>query len=102
LAAADVGIAMGSIGTAVAMETADVVLLKDDIGQVPYLIELSKATMVNIRTNIIVSMTIVFGSVAASAFGWFGPVIGAIMHEVAAVPVIANAATLIGWKSKKF
>jgi cation transport ATPase len=46
-------------------------------------------------------MTIVFGSVAASAFGLFGPVIGAIMHEVAAVPVIANAATLIGWKSKK-
>jgi Cd2+/Zn2+-exporting ATPase len=101
LAAADVGIAMGSIGTAVAMETADIVLLKDDIGKVPYLIELSKATMVNIRTNIIVSMTIVFGSVAASALGLFGPVIGAIMHEVAAVPVIANAATLIGWKSKK-
>lgn len=101
LAAADVGIAMGSIGTAVAMETADVVLLTDDIGQVPYLVELSQATMVNIRTNIIVSMSIVFGSVAASALGWFGPVIGAIMHEVAAVPVIANAATLIGWKSKK-
>lgn len=101
LAAADVGIAMGSIGTAVAMETADVVLLTDDIGQVPYLIELSKATMVNIRTNIIVSMTIVLGSVAASALGLFGPVIGAIMHEVAAVPVVANAATLIGWRSKK-
>jgi Cd2+/Zn2+-exporting ATPase len=101
LAAADIGIAMGSIGTAVAMETADVVLLTDEIGQVPYLIELSQATMVNIRTNIAVSMTIVFGSVAASALGVFGPVIGAIMHEVAAVPVIANAATLIGWKSKK-
>jgi len=101
LAAADVGIAMGSIGTAVAMETADVVLLSDEIGQVPYLIELSQATMINIRTNIIISMTIVFGSVAASALGLFGPVMGAIMHEVAAVPVIANAATLIGWKSKK-
>jgi len=101
LAAADIGIAMGSIGTAVAMETADVVLLTDEIGQVPYLIELSQATMVNIRTNIAVSMTIVLGSVAASALGVFGPVIGAIMHEVAAVPVIANAATLIGWKSKK-
>jgi Cd2+/Zn2+-exporting ATPase len=101
LAAADVGIAMGSVGTAVAMETADVVLLTDEIGQIPYLIELSQATMVNIRTNIIVSMSIVFGSVAASALGIFGPVIGAIMHEVAAVPVIANAATLIGWKSKK-
>ena len=101
LAAADVGIAMGSIGTAVAMETADVVLLTDEIGQVPYLIELSQATMANIRTNITVSMTIVLGSVAASALGMFGPVIGAIMHEVAAVPVIANAATLIGWRSKK-
>ena len=101
LAAADVGIAMGSVGTAVAMETADVVLLTDDIGQVPYLIELSQATMTNIRTNIIISMAIVFGSVAASALGLFGPVMGAIMHEVAAVPVIANAATLIGWKSKK-
>jgi cation transport ATPase len=43
----------------------------------------------------------VLASVAASALGIFGPVIGAIMHEVAAVPVIANAATLIGWKSKK-
>ena len=101
LAAADIGIAMGSIGTAVAMETADVVLLTDEIGQVPYLIELSQATMANIRTNITVSMTIVLGSVAASALGVIGPVIGAIMHEVAAVPVIANAATLIGWKSKK-
>jgi Cd2+/Zn2+-exporting ATPase len=101
LAAADIGIAMGSIGTAVAMETADVVLLTDEIGQVPYLIELSQATMVNIRTNIAVSMTIVLGSVVASALGVIGPVIGAIMHEVAAVPVIANAATLIGWKSKK-
>ncbi len=101
LAAADVGIAMGSIGTAVAMETADVVLLTDEIGQVPYLIELSQATMANIKVNIAVSMTIVLGTVAVSAMGMIGPVIGAIMHEVAAVPVIANAATLIGWKSKK-
>jgi len=101
LAVADVGIAMGNIGTAVAMETADIVLLTDEIGQVPYLIELSQATMANIRTNIIVSMTIVSFSIIAGALGIFGPVIGAIMHEVAAVPVIANAATLIGWKSKK-
>lgn len=101
LAAADVGVAMGSIGTAVAMETADVVLMTDEIGQVPYLIELSRATMVNIRTNIVISMTIVLGGVVASALGLFGPVVGAIMHEVAAVPVIANAARLIGWKSKR-
>jgi heavy metal translocating P-type ATPase len=100
LAAADVGIAMGSIGTAVAMETADIVLLTDDVGQVPYVIELSKATLSTIKWNIIISMTIVMGSVGASALGYIGPVIGAIMHEVAAVPVIANAARLISRKPK--
>jgi len=100
LAAADVGIAMGSIGTAVAMETADIVLLTDDIGQVPYVIELSKATMSTIKWNIAISMSIVLTSVALSALGVFGPVIGAIMHEVAAVPVIANAARLITRKPK--
>jgi Cd2+/Zn2+-exporting ATPase len=100
LAVADVGIAMGSIGTAVAMETADVVLLTDDIGQVPYLIELSQATLSTIRWNIAISMTIVLGTVVVSALGMIGPFIGAIMHEVAAVPVVANAARLISRKPK--
>lgn len=98
LAAADVGIAMGSIGTAVAMETADIVLLTDEIGQVPYVIELSQATMRTIKWNIFISMSIVFASVALSFLGVFGPVIGAVMHEVAAIPVIANAARLISRK----
>ena len=100
LAVANVGIAMGSIGTAVAMETADVVLLTDDIGQVPYLIELSQATLSTIRWNIAISMTVVIGTVIVSALGLIGPFIGAIMHEVAAVPVIANAAMLISRKPK--
>jgi len=100
LAAADVGIAMGSIGTAVALETADIVLLTDDVGQVPYIIELSQATLSTIKWNIVISMTIVLASVGASALGLIGPVIGAIMHEVAAVPVIANAARLISRKPK--
>ncbi len=100
LAAADVGIAMGTIGTAVAMETADIVLLSDNIGEVPYVIELSKGMMSVIKWNIAISMTVVLSSVGASAMGLFGPVIGAIMHEVAAVPVIANAARLISRKPK--
>ena len=100
LAAADVGVAMGSIGTAVALETADIVLLTDDVGQVPYIIELSQATLSTIRWNIVISMTIVPASVGDSALGLIGSVIGAIMHEVVAVPVIANAARLISRKPK--
>lgn len=101
LAAADIGIAMGSIGTAVAMETADIVLLKDDVGQIPYVLELSQATMSTIKKNIVFSMTMNVTSVILSGLGVFGPVVGAMMHEVAAVPVIANSARLITRKPGK-
>jgi Cd2+/Zn2+-exporting ATPase len=88
LAAADVGIAMGAIGTAVAMETADVVLLTDEIERVPDLIELSRASLGTIRNNVVFSMSII------------GPVVGAAMHEASALPVVANSARLIGRKPR--
>jgi len=101
LAAADIGIAMGSIGTAVAMETADIVLLRDDVSQIPYVLELSQATMSTIKKNIVFSMGMNVTSVILSGLGFFGPVVGAMMHEVAAVPVIANSARLITRKPGK-
>ncbi len=101
LAAAEIGIAMGSIGTAVAMETADIVLLRDDVGQIPYVLELSQATMSTIKKNIVFSMGMNVTSVILSGLGVFGPVVGAMMHEVAAVPVIANSARLITRKPGK-
>jgi len=96
LAAADVGIAMGAIGTAVAMETADVVLLSDDIQRVPDLIELSRASLGTIRNNVVFSMSMNLLSVALSVLGMIGPVAGAAMHEASALPVVANSARLIG------
>ena len=65
------------------------------MGQVPYIIELSQATLSTIS-----AMTIVLNTVGASALGLIGPVIGANMHEVAAVPVIANVARLISRKPR--
>jgi Cd2+/Zn2+-exporting ATPase len=100
LAAADVGIAMGAIGTAVAMETADIVLLTDQVQRVPYLIDLSRSSLGVIRNNVIFSMSMNVLSVLLSVFGVIGPVVGAVMHEVSALPVVANSARLISWKSR--
>ncbi len=98
LAAADVGLAMGNAGTAVAMETADVVLLTDNLERLPYLIDLSRTSLGVIRKNVIFSMSWNLLSVVLSALGAIGPVFGAIMHELSALPVIANSARLINRK----
>lgn len=100
LAKADVGIAMGSVGTNVAMETADIVLLTDKLERIPYLIELSRASLVVIRNNVLFSMSVNILSVILSVIGVIGPVVGAIMHEVSALPVVANSARLINRKSR--
>jgi Cd2+/Zn2+-exporting ATPase len=100
LAAADVGIAMGNIGTNVAMETADVVLLTDHLDRLPYLIDLSRASLKTIRNNVILSMSVNVLSVVLSIGGVIGPVLGAVMHELSALPVVANSARLIHWKKK--
>jgi Zn2+/Cd2+-exporting ATPase len=96
LAAADVGIAMGSIGTAVAMETADIVLLSDHVERLPYLIGLSRMALGTIRNNVVFSMSMNVLSVALGVLGMIGPVLGAAMHEASALPVVANSARLIG------
>jgi Cd2+/Zn2+-exporting ATPase len=101
LAAADVGIAMGAIGTAVAMETADVVLLTDEIQRVPDLIELSRAGLGTIRNNVIFSMSMNLLSVVLGVLGIIGPVVGAAMHEASALPVVANSARLIGRRPRR-
>lgn len=99
LAKADIGIAMGTAGTNIAMETADIVLLTDKLERIPYLIDLSRVSLSTIRNNVIFSMTMNILSVALGILGIIGPVVGAIMHEVSALPVIANSARLIGRKS---
>ena len=93
---------MGSIGTAVAMETADVVLMTDRLERLPELIELSRTGLTVIRNNVIFAMSMNVLSVLLSAFGVIGPVIGAVMHEVSALPVVANSARLISRKPKPF
>jgi Zn2+/Cd2+-exporting ATPase len=98
LAAADVGIAMGLAGTDVALETADIGLMADEIDRIPQIIELSRQALGVIRQNVIFSMSMNVLSVVLGGFGIIGPVVGALMHEISALPVLANSARLINYR----
>ncbi|MHB0996696.1 MAG: heavy metal translocating P-type ATPase [Elusimicrobiales bacterium] len=98
MAAADIGVAMGLGGTDVAMETASIGLMSDELERLPQVIDLSRKTLQVIRQNVIFSLSMNVLSVILGGYGVIGPVAGALMHEFSALPVLANAARLINYK----
>jgi len=92
---ASVGIAMGAAGSAVALETADVAIMSDDIGRIPYLLRLSRATARIVRQNLVLSLAIVAVLVPLSAFDLaeMGPVV--LLHEGSTLLVVGNALRLL-------
>ena len=94
LKTADVSVAMGSVGSDVAIEAADIALLGDDIGKIPYLKKLSNSTLFTIKANIIMSMTINAVAIVCSILGLLNPVTGAIVHNAGSCLVVLNAALL--------
>ena len=94
LKSADVSVAMGSVGSDVAIEAADIALLGDDIGKIPYLKKLSNSTLFTIKANIIMSMTINAVAIVCSVLGLLNPVTGAIVHNAGSCLVVLNAALL--------
>ncbi|MCF6460261.1 heavy metal translocating P-type ATPase [Clostridium sp. Cult3] len=101
LASADLGIAIGGAGTDVAMETADVVLMSDEINKLSYAIGLSRATVKNMKQNIYFAI-IVAGALIA---GVLGKVVflssGMLIHELSVLLVIINAVRLLGYGDKR-
>ncbi len=94
LKTAHVGVAMGGMGSDIAVEAADIALMGDDISKIPYLKRLSRSALRTIKWNIIASMTINFVAVALSVLGWLNPVTGALVHNAGSVLVVLNAALL--------
>ena len=86
---------MGGIGSDIAVESADAVLVEDDIRRLPYLFALMKKVIGNVRQNIILSLFINFSAVLLSAFGLLNPVTGALVHNGGSVLVVVNAARLL-------
>src|SRR6266566_798672 len=96
LATANVGVAMGLAGTDVAIETAEIALLSDDLAKLPHLLGLSRQAMRAIKQNLVFSLTVLAIAVGLAIPGILSPITGALLHELSSIPVIANSARLIG------
>lgn len=94
LKTASVGVAMGSMGSDIAVEAADIALMSDDISKIPYLKRLSNATVKTIKLSITLSMCINFLAVTLSVLGLLNPTTGALVHNAGSCFVVLIAALL--------
>ena len=101
LAQADVGIAMGIQGTDVALETADIALMQDNLDQLVYLIKLSRKTVAKIHQNIGFSLALVALLIVTALTGVMSLTTGLLLNEGSALVVIANAMVLRKYQMNK-
>jgi Cd2+/Zn2+-exporting ATPase len=95
LAAADLGIAMGAVGSGVAIETADVALMSDELDKMPYVIRLGRATMRNIHTNVAIALGLKLGFIALAMSGVATLWMAVLADTGASLLVTANALRLL-------
>ncbi len=96
-----VGIAMGGIGSDIAVDAADIALVSDDIRHIPHLLCLSQKTMNTIKLNLTLSMALNFTAILLAMTGALNPIVGALVHNVGSVAVIVNSSLLLKWKKKE-
>jgi Cd2+/Zn2+-exporting ATPase len=101
LVEADVGIAMGAMGTDAAIEAADIALTGDDLSKVSEAIALSRKTVSIIKQSIFISIAINGIALILASTGEIGPVVGAIVHNIGSIIVVGNSSRLIGYRFKK-
>lgn len=95
---ADVGIAMGGVGSDIAVDAADIALVDDEVKELPHLFALSRRMMDTIKINLTFSMGLNFLAILLAITGYLGPVIGALVHNAGSVFVIIHSALLLKWK----
>ncbi|MEM7736331.1 MAG: cation-translocating P-type ATPase [Deinococcota bacterium] len=96
---ATVGVAMGGAGTDVALETADIALMADDLTKLPYALSLSRASRRMIVQNLIISLGVIVLLVPSAIFGLATISIAIVFHEGSTLVVVANALRLLGFKN---
>jgi Cd2+/Zn2+-exporting ATPase len=95
LAAADIGIAMGAAGTDVAIESADIALMADDLGKIPEAIGLARATLNNIRQNVVIALLTVIGLLAGVFANEVHMAGGMFIHQISVLVVVVNGMRLL-------
>ena len=95
---ADVGIAMGGVGSDIAVDGADIALVDDEVTELPHLIALSKRMMRTIKLNITFSLTLNFIAIVLAITGTLNPVVGALVHNAGSMLVITNSTLLLKWR----
>lgn len=95
---ATVGIAMGGVGSDIAVDAADIALVDDEVKELPHLFALARRMMVKIKFNLSFSMLLNFVAIVLAMTGILNPVIGALVHNAGSVFVIINSAFLLSWK----
>ena len=95
LAAGDIGIAMGAAGSEVAIHSATIALMNNDLRRLPFLIKLSRSTRAVINQNFLFGVFFIIGGLTLTAFGYIGPIIAAILHNAGSLIVIFNSARLV-------
>ena len=96
----DVGIAMGGVGSDIAVEAADIVLVNDNVKEIPHLVALSKRMMTIIKINLSFSLLLNFVAIILAMIGTLSPVWGALVHNAGSLLVVANSALLLRWAYK--
>ena len=92
---AAVGIAMGGVGSDIAVDAADIALVDDEVRELPYLFSLSHRMMTKIKFNLSFSMLLNFVAIVLAMTGILNPVVGALVHNAGSVFVIVNSAFLL-------
>lgn len=99
---ATVGIAMGGVGSDIAVDAADIALVDDEVRELPHLLALSKRMMITIKCNLSFSMGLNFLAIVLAITGILNPVVGALVHNAGSVLVIINSALLLKGKENDF
>jgi len=95
LAAGDIGIAMGAAGSEVAIHSATIALMNNDLRRLPFLVQLSRSTRAVINQNFLFGVFFIIAGLTLAAFGYINPIVAAILHNAGSLIVIFNSARLV-------